>query len=241
MVIYTMNKLALWYVHCNEFHHLVPSIQSQIEFVDKVIILDNTPDSLLDKSEFERLRDICKDKLILEHNMQFGAGFHDEYGVGQWHEVNFRNHAIKMTENSGADYMVQCDADETFSPYFFEYVKDLSEGIFVQRLEWFTKDRYAIPDGHVVGLPIKAHLRYEKNPFVDKSWQGGNDTLHCMQTYNSRIESVPFLWHNHMHYIYNDKPKYVDLNNPPYTIHDYIFNENMLYYGNWHTAFNGLI
>ena len=201
-----MKKIALWYIHNNDTDYLYPSLITQSPLVDKIVILDNTPDHIFKEQKMEeKILSINPQKIILKHTLEFGSGFHGEYNLPQFDEMKARNAAIELAKQTNPDWLVQCDADEWYSPSFFDFLKETKpSAIYIPEVVWINKKEYCIWDYHHLravhnSLPFK----FVYSPIV--LFNEKNKSMHCQQRVIGNFVKIDNYWHNHMHYCMGHK------------------------------------
>lgn len=241
-------KIGLCYIHCNEIEYLVPSLKIQSPFVDAVAILDSTPPQFGDHQAMmdSALAACGATKCSFVHSLEHGAGFDDEFRLGFFDEVKARNHAIKLMFEMDVDYMIQCDADEWYSPGFFEFVRaNPTSAISLPELKWYTREVYLKSAYHLRGCPRESNPRFLYNDHWTKQCEEAeaktgkkyNKSLHCPLIIDGPSLSIEDLWHNHVHDCMGPKRGQSET---PAGATKYSFNENMLMRGKWPEAYDPL-
>lgn len=108
-------KKAVWCVCRNEEFYIDMAIQSVLDHVDGVLILDT---GSTDRT-MEIVRSFKSDKIVLVEK-DFGSDVGFRFGP-RYDEVGARNHAMDLAiEAFKPDYLIQLDADEVYNEMFFK-------------------------------------------------------------------------------------------------------------------------
>jgi len=227
------NTIGLFYIYNNEPEALLASIDTQIEFVDHIVVIDNTPPSIVNP---KLIQSKLPGSVNYIHAMEYGSGFYGEAGHKPIDLIAIKERAIDELKKYKVDFIVYCDADEFFSPQLFNMLRVSAKGISYEFKEvfWETYKRYKVKYTHLRAWATDKKIKWVKE--LGKFADPKNVTRHNFPKYGGKTIKLPDLWHNHVRYIVgkywkDDNRKKLEMEDKECA--NYEYDKNMLYYGEW--------
>jgi len=172
----------------NEYGYLFASVSTHLPYVDDIFILDS---SITPHPHTQQLLDLSS-KISYEHTLRYGNDFNNDFD-----QISARNYTLTKAMESGWDYIIPCDADEFYSPQYFD---NCDQSRMAPEIFWLSKTKYVKWFAHLRGVRSIDNPRYVSGePTLIKYVK--NKTSHCTLVVDTTPVLLDTLYRNHLKYI----------------------------------------
>src|SRR6185369_6457293 len=191
-------KVCVWYITAGEEEYLNPSVEfmQAHDWVGNIVILHTNP-TLAKGQIYNLVKQFPKVKEYMGRN--YGTGWEKSVNFGGFDEIEARNDAIRIAEQTDCQWLLQCDSDEIFTYETIESIekaaaKDCKSVIYscfhfktptgyvTNNTDRHIKQDKQVFDPHCRAWKKYIKARYSENPNSGFLAQYPNKSVHCVHS-----------------------------------------------------------